>query len=1127
MVASFVRLAVLALVAVVPAAVSAQNLTCGPEQCYPSSPKCNFGLSPVDFVFFVDVSGSMRPKIDQVKKGLVSFANTLAARKVDPTFSLWDVAVSEYTAQQGPPYFPGSASSPWFGPRTRLRSTSNIATFINIIENGLSTRNYNFRESMFEAMRMALSDAPRANGNLGISWRPNSKRVFVILTDEDNDPAEFPENTNLADIRSTCQPDLVAQGRWGAYQEEIDRVSRILIANQISTYFIVNPWGNSDWYIARQERCLTEYQYGSPSLQSEAADLSNFDSKKTLANLRANDQTKGSVQAQLLSNNVMSRVFDIDRVQSDAFVNNFFLSVVSEVSSCSSCFEYSCAAFTNNCLPPKYICGCDGIPYSGAVTDCKGVCKGKSQILKDCNGQDSCRDPSMAIVPSDCSGRCYDPLSPTSVKRVTDICGDCVLEGQTGPTYDRSCAAKPFTNPALCTSYTCGSSCISGSTTCLTDCNGTRYPAGTTPPNSVNSCGRCVPTANLPLANIVNGTERDACNICKNAVGYNPNFCVTTCSAIPATGAYTLAPAIQGQCVQDCNNVWYNKNNPSPNAVNKCGFCVARANVDNIKATTHGDDCGVCFNSAGYNATLCTQDCSNKWVYPLDPRTLLNICGQRCRPNSECTVDCKGVAFVNGTQPPNVFDQCNICVQNPPRNLTTDKDECGVCKSSAGYNATLCTRNCNNAWVYPLDPNTLIDKCGTRCNTVPCSRDCAGRYYNNTGPDSAPNVVNDCGVCIPSSQRATNTTKDVCGVCTNTPGYNPQLCQRNCEGKDVYPLNATTLNDNCGVRCGKNCVQDCKGQYYIQGQTPPNSLNRCGKCVPTAGLDNDMTGMDKCGVCTDSAGYNATYCRQDCTPKWVYMPNEAPLFDSCGVRCGKNVRDKCGTCNGTVSILNLDSDFRECPCVDGKPLGTVTVCGKRFCQFDPAIEKYEELVKSQGKSCDNSVPTCDIKTPCGDCLSGGVTNITKFVDECGVCYSDQTLRNKDKNVCGQCFEPDSKCPCIGEKCTNTTIGAAVCGNKIVEIGEECDDGTEGSPTCNSSCRVVSGTPAGVVIGAVVGAVGGAALLSAGAFIAFSYVKKNGLMFSTTEKVEMDTNVNPLYASPVGVIQNPLFNEGSA
>jgi hypothetical protein len=204
---------------------------------------------------------------------------------------------------------------------------------------------YNFRESMFEAVRIALGVAANSNGNPRVSWREGASRVFVLLTDEDADPAEFSENLlGLdADLRSVCYADLVAQSRWPQYLNEISVVTQAIIREKVSTYMLTNPPFNpplnNDSFIPGADRCLVEYQYGSPSLQIQNDDLTGFDSRKTLEGLNKDAKASSSLQARLLGNNVYSRVFDINMVASPAFVNNFFSLIVEDVSKRTFSFQ--------------------------------------------------------------------------------------------------------------------------------------------------------------------------------------------------------------------------------------------------------------------------------------------------------------------------------------------------------------------------------------------------------------------------------------------------------------------------------------------------------------------------------------------------------------------------------------------------------------------------------------------------------------------------------------------------------------------------------------------------------------------------------------------------------------------
>jgi hypothetical protein len=108
----------------------------------------------------------------------------------------------------------------------------------------------------------------------------------------------------------------------------------------------------------------------------------------------------------------------------------------------------------------------------------------------------------------------------------------------------------------------------------------------------------------------------------------------SSCAAKPYTAAslctsytcgdYCLASPQTSICLSDCNSYGY----PAPASAlvngtsvtvaskyvrNDCGRCVERAKLQEENAKDK-DLCGVCKNSAGYNATKCVQNCQLNWV---------------------------------------------------------------------------------------------------------------------------------------------------------------------------------------------------------------------------------------------------------------------------------------------------------------------------------------------------------------------------------------------------------------------------------------------------------------------------------------------------------------------------------
>lgn len=340
---------------------------CGPPQCYEG---CTDARPQVDFVFLIDVSGSMQPKINGVKQGLTAFANSLDGNKIVPKFSI--VLFGDY----------------WNPQPVLYQQMTDYGVFRTKMD-AIST--YGGHEPGLEALSTSMNAASAGNLNINFRSGQNTKKVFILVTNEDSDYAArsanvFSHGSYLQSQSSTsaCYPNGFSGTRWTAWQKEIDHVANNLISRDASLYMFVG-WTKSmnTGDIGLSSTCNTIYQFCNPDLQSQASNYGNFNAQTTLNNLNSQNPSQGnSLQAKLLSAGKSSRCFDVADTSNSNLVNNFFSEIVSDVSKCEDCYAYECSG--SSCLAPRYICDCAGKPNGSKVRDVNGACCESSQL--DCAG---------------------------------------------------------------------------------------------------------------------------------------------------------------------------------------------------------------------------------------------------------------------------------------------------------------------------------------------------------------------------------------------------------------------------------------------------------------------------------------------------------------------------------------------------------------------------------------------------------------------------------------------------------------------------------------------------------------------------------------------------------------------
>jgi len=1208
---------------------------CGPAACYSG---CTNSKVPVDLIFLIDVSGSMEPIIQGVQSGLSTFVTNLQNEQIIPWYYLI-IFGNNYNEAV-----------------LLLNAETDFTVFIKTI-NGLSIDGG--WEPSLETIRRAANTAN--SGNFGLSLRSGSTRTIILVTNEDSDPAYL--NANLYqtskgnNAHEACPPPV-----WSQWQAEIAATVTAFQAISASAYLLLSVDTSTRFRTA--QTCLTNIQLGDFNLQSQNSDFSNFSPSGTLANLAAAGTERiedyyyygtsstplyqpytQSLQALLLKAGIWARAFDVDLTDNSNLIANFFQAIVVDVSKCNhTCYTYPCSTPTT-CAPPVLICGCDGVPYSGATYDPNGVCctASKKDCFGNCNGNgklDPCGvctagGAADANCKLDCNGGYY--LTSTTPPYHLDSCGNCVAAS------------------------------VAEASNCVQGCNG----AWTTPANAYfyDNCGYCVApgsntNAHKDVCGVCNGNpsvEQNQCGVCFGTTALdncgNPvckgltcvencdgSYSVTQTKGVDPCGFCVTLGTISPQCLTDCAGTYYKSGTTPPHKYDPCGICVVYTTTaspqciqdcsgayhlngagasfyDNCNTCVpygtnpniHKDACGVCFgnvtaeqNQCGVcfgttavdncgnpvckNYTCATQ-CDGAKVVNGNQTKSLDQCGF-CVPlgttSPQCLIDCAGVYYKSGTTPPHHLDHCNICVSssisNSPNctedcagNWSTEPtpayyyDNCGACvvaSANANGNKDICGVCFGNPSIEQNQCGvcfgiTALDNCGNPvCKGLTCVKNCDGSYTVNQTLGLDP-----CGFCVPlgtispqclidcnGNYYANGTTPlyhvDECGNCDPAAIVRLSSCTQDCAG--VW--NGTAYYDKCGQCVANNtptynCTQDCAGQYYLQGaQQPNNTIDSCGVCNTQA---NQNIEIDKCGVCTNKPVYNSTAeCTPDCHGVYT-LPNSAnrSIIDACGdcwwpnqTQYINSLMDQCGVCHPTRddptwnSGIVYDSEGNACACYT-PPHPCTTQSGQvvNLCIDCPIV--YNCSGGGQPDSCGlcpgNSM--YGKRDQCGLCCNpeGGIPCNTE-VDSCGVCFGFN--KQKTLNPCHICNASACHIDCHGVANGTAVVGCDgicgsnatcnYCGNGVVDSGEDCDLGngknTQGSG-CNNCKTESSHNTTGSIIGGIVGAVAGCGFLGAAGFFAYKYAEKAGLIGKAGKNVDFSgSNNNPLYKTDVAVKSNPLY-----
>ncbi|KCV70824.1 hypothetical protein H696_03181 [Fonticula alba] len=966
---------------------------CGPPRCY--APECA-GVTPrtkVDYLILLDVSVSMDPSILAVKNVLRTWLNLLTETDVDA-----HVAIVTYSGR-------GPVMDKKFTPLNDYT----LEEFEQVISM-IST--YGGHEGTLETIR-GVFQANRRDHNVNTIWRADAHPVLMLFTDEDSDPPVSLDNlvSGQPTGRFFCPPEsnvnlgrnAMTPANFEKFQQEVDLTADILIRRGV-TVFMAVPSKFDD-----ENTCLTSAQFGEANLNVENGDLSGYDPHATHKRVRADPLARNSIQGQMLDAGSTIRLFQIEKVVQDVYAHNFvknmFIQVTDVVTKCDDrCMEYTCTK--DACLPPKDVCGCDGVRHSGKVFDCKGVCGGPAKV--DCNG--TCNGPfrfdqcgvctldgaTSSWCEKDCSGNFFRSGLPKNVNMQNDICpawfdpisslvADSKFreDARALATKARADNLEPFACEAFRTKHEWNISLKA----CQPDVAAYRAAnptAGLTSDSDKAgfrahylATGWKAGLAVKCLAgseHFVQPPRKNQCGQCTTVDG--GAFCKKDCS-----GAWRTSQAAM-HFVDDCGQCLPAGTNPNKNK-DDCGICWGENKQKNACGECNGprglNPCGVplcrleqaAFCQKSPDQCTCAQDCAGQWYTGTSPANVRDACGQ-CHPASSppdnCLTDCKGARYRRGDTPANVLNECGQCLPRSSSNT--------------------CVKDCAGKWYdsAKAQSENFVDQCGkctSRKNPARCEQDCRKEWVRE-GEDFY--VQDVCGICVkqridPATGRdvtdlnqnldacrmcpGVTYQKDPCGNCPNSPKYKM--------GKNGCGVNLCTL-DTCTSNC--QCLTDCKGNKYQQGEEPAFSLDQCGFC--TAG------------------GQTHTDCQRDCKNQYYRQDTEEPA----------NLTDPCGNCMpgyapspGKWAARVHEKCQKDCAgayFMEGKtaPENEVDACGT-----------CHRVAPGPGGQGPPPAPAC-VWDSCREVYTSDPKSVVAR-DECGVCGGT----NADKNECGKCNGVRGKDPC--------------------------------------------------------------------------------------------------------------------
>lgn len=343
----------------------------------------------VDFIFSIDLSGSMNPNINAVRRGLVELSNAIESTDINATFS-----VVAYT------YNPNSRCTSNVTIRDDneiLLEQGTIAEVQDVLSRvdsngavpGLHLPHTCCAENGIETLLMALNVAGATSIGSGDQWlycnesvymrpkchgygvtgrykpltlRPTSKKAVIWVTDEID---AYPMWTPNRIMPTKCGSQVVQNGMSIAqfYDEGVGSLIKLaaqrIAAANASVYLFADvdaaksecDTNTFDTLYASPQ--LVEFQYGSAACAVEAVSGRFFQPAATLTKLE-NTGLGQSLQAEVLRAGGYMRLFSlaplVNAANSDK-INNIMRAIVGDVGKCeesakradgASCFQWLC-----------------------------------------------------------------------------------------------------------------------------------------------------------------------------------------------------------------------------------------------------------------------------------------------------------------------------------------------------------------------------------------------------------------------------------------------------------------------------------------------------------------------------------------------------------------------------------------------------------------------------------------------------------------------------------------------------------------------------------------------------------------------------------------------------------------
>ncbi len=609
---------------------------------------------------------------------------------------------------------------------------------------------------------------------------------------------------------------------------------------------------------------------------------------------------------------------------------------------------------------------CDGDAANGCETalNSESNCGRCNNACVGANAQMSCT--SAACEVSSCQpgfGNCDRAAAngcEARLGRDASNCGACGV----------ACPAAPSGMVATCVSGVCGAvTAVCGAG--LAECDGDVRELCETSTTTVQNCGRCGNTCNLPHASSAcaagacaiagceasyDNCDENAANGCEADLRVNPTHCGAcrrACAFANASARCEAGVCRLGACeagFADCDN------NPANGcevdlriSAAHCGGCGAACSTSNGTSVCVDRACVVRSCAAGF--ADCDGVAAN--LCETDTRQSLSNCGRCgvacvlpratpvCRDGACAVASCEtGFADCNGDP----VDGCEV-------DLRASAQHCGACRSAC------------------VAANGTGTCAGGACRVASCAAgfaDCDGAPGNGCEVDIR--TAQHCGGCSQACPAGSfcnaNQCASLCG-----PGFT--FCSGAC-----YTLNSDPRHCGaCGNACpgGPNASPQC-----IQGRCGLACVAGWGDCDGSAsnGCEtNLLTSRSHCGACgvTCSGGPNAEgvcvggSCQVRCVAGWGDCDGEARNG------CEHNVSNDPGNCGACLSRCT-------------RPANALPTCSGGVC----------------GRACNVGWGDCD-----GAAQNGCEVNLFATRERCGscgnACANGQQCRG---GVCTRCLSSD-------------------------------------------------------------------------------------------------------------------------